>query len=198
MDEMFEFRKNALCGALTEPLCDEYRQEWLKYNGDKESLVRFCLRQQSIPYFAHYCFNGKGLSKEYLKREFKDYINGYSISDADDVKGYSYGLYVDYDYDNDLIVTNDVIHLMWCDDVYITIPTSKCPIIYISNNSSINLSCDGCNNVKIYLMDDSNVRIDDTDEESTVIVYKYSDNCRVDVGRFCFCKVKEFRKEIRL
>jgi hypothetical protein len=198
MDEMFEFRKNALSGALTKPLCDEYRHEWQKYKGDKESLIRFCLRQQSIPYFAHHCFYGKGLSKEYIKREFKNYINGYVVHNADDVEGYTYGLFVDYDYDNDLIIENDVSHIMWGNRVYISIPYTKCPIIYVSNNSTINLSCDGYNNVKIYLFDDSIVNVNDIDKESTITIYKYSETCVVNIGRFCFGKVKEFRKELRL
>lgn len=198
MDEMFKFRKNALCGALTKPLCEEYSREWIAYNGNKEDLVRFCLRQQSIPYFAHYCFNGKGLSKEYIRREFKNYINGYTIHDADGVSGYTYGLFVDYNYDNDLIIENDVSHIMWANRIYISIPYTKCPIIYISNNSTVNVSCDGFNHIKIYLFDDSIVNINDTDKESNIVIYKYSDSCVVNEGRFCFGKVKEFRKELRL
>ena len=196
-DEMFEFRKNALQGALTSPLCKEYNVEWFANSNDKEKLVALALRQQSCPYFAHHCYMGKGLSKEYILREFGDYINGHTILDADIVKGYMYGLYVDYDYDNGLLVEDDVVHLMWTKNE-VVVPTSKCPTIYVSNKSEISLVGNGYNNIRIYIFDESKIFVDDIDEESNVTIYKYSDSCVVEKGKFCFGKVNEFRKELRL
>ena len=195
---MFEFKKNAIQGALSDPLCAEYRREWQSIGNDKKRLVGFVMRQQSCPFFAHYCHNHKGLSKSYLSKEFKDYINGYTIHNADGVDGYTYGLYVDYNYDNDLIVDKNVIHVMWTVGASVVIPKTKCPIIYVSNKSDLHLVCEGYNNVKIYLFDKSNVEIDDIDADSNIVVYKFSDMCSVMQGKYCLGKVSEFRKEIRL
>jgi archaellum component FlaC len=40
--------------------------------------------------------------------------------------------------------------------------------------------------------------IEDLDENSEVVVYKYSDDAQVELGKFCLGKVKVFRKELRL
>lgn len=198
-DEMLEFQKNALQGVLTDPLCAEYKSEWRKILNDKEKLVSFVLRQQSAPYFAHHCYMGKGLSKEYLLTEFKDYINGYTIQNADGVDGYSYGLYVGYDYDNAIVMDKDVAHILYTDDATIVVPETKCPVIYVSNKTNIHLICEGYNSVKVYLFDESTLIIDDTDEDCSVTTYCYSDVCKVYQGKFCLSKkIKTFRKEIRL
>lgn len=198
-DELFEFHKTALQGTLTEPLCDEYRQEWRKCGGDKLRLVTLAMRQQSIPYFVTHCYNGKGLTKDYVLYEFADYINGYTIRDADGVRGYTYGLYVDYDYDNDLIVDKDVISVMWTRGTSIVIPETKSPVVYISNGSDVNLVCDGYNHPKIYLFDCSKVTIHDVGEESSVTVYRYSDDAVMVKGKFCLSdKINDFRKTLKL
>lgn len=196
-DEMLFFRRNAIQGALTTPLCKEYRLEWMAANNDKAKLVKLAMRQQSCPYFAHYCYMGNGLSKDYIKAAFGDYINGYTIKDADNVEGYTYGLYVDYDYDNDIIIDKDVVHIMWTTNNAV-IPTTKCPTLYVSNKSCVNLYGEGFNDIRIYLFDESKVNIQDLDEESKVTIYKYSDESQITKGKFCFGKVKEFRKELRL
>ena len=197
-DELFKFRKNAIQGALTEPLCADYRHEWQRIGSDKERLVGFALRQQSIPFFAHYCYNGKGVSKDYIKSAFNKYINGYTVYDADGVDGYTYGLYVDYDYDNELVIDKDITHIMWTCGAEIVIPQTKCPVIYVSNKSSVDISCEGYNSVKIYLFDESIVNVEDVDVNSDVVIYKYGDKCRVTYGGLCFGKTNEFNKDMRL
>ena len=197
IDEMIKFKKNAFDGVLCDPLCDEYKREWYNAGADKEELVRLCLRQQSIPYFATYCYNKKGLSKRYITSTFGDYINGYTIHDADMVGGYTYGLYVDYSYDNYIIVDKDVLHIMWS-KCNVDIPKTKCPILYVSNKSNLSISCDGYNSVKIYLFDESNILLDDVDYDTDICVYKYSKDCDVILGKYCLGKVKEHRKELRL
>ena len=94
---MLAFYKAALQGEITAPLCAEYKNEWRKCGDDKEKLVKLVMRQQSLPYFITHCYQGKGLSKEYIIKNFSDFINGKRpILDADLVKGYSYALYVDF------------------------------------------------------------------------------------------------------
>lgn len=191
--EMFNFYKN----ALTENLCHDYKGLWQAANGDKEKLVRLALQQQSIPYFADFCYRGKGLSKDYILQEFGDYINGkYIAQDCDDVDGYTYELYVDYN--GILSISDDVSHIMWSNISQATVNAHKCPILYISNNSTINLSTDGYNSVRIYLFDTSKVILDDIDEESEVLIYRYSDKCSVELGRFCLGKINQHNKKLRL
>ena len=73
-----------------------------------------------------------------------------------------------------------------------------CPFFYISNDSDVNISLDGFNYVSIYLFDDSKVTIDDADEDSKVVIYKYSDKAQVELGKYCLADVKVFDKILRL
>lgn len=196
--QMQSFYKNALVGSLCEPLCDEYKSKWRACGDDKERMVTLAMNHQSIPYVATYCSKGKGVTKAYIVNEFAGYINGYTVRDADGVEGYTYGLYVDYDPADDLVVDKDVIHVMWTVGASIVIPETKCPTLYISNKSNVHVVCGGYNSLKIYLFDTSRVTLEDVDAESTVTVYRYSENAAVDSGRYCFGNVKEFSKELRL
>jgi hypothetical protein len=192
--EMFGFYKNALMNDL----CDEYKGLWRNASDDKNKLVQLAMRQQSCPYFATMCYNGRGLSKEYLLEQYNDYINGTILFDCDGVHGYTYGLFVDYKGDViDLEV--DVSHIMFCEGITINVQETKCPIIYISNKSDVNVCCSGYNNVQIYLFDESRVTISEADEDCTIVVLRYSDKCKVEQGKFCLTdKVKVHDKELRL
>jgi hypothetical protein len=192
MDEMMFFQKNALLNNL----CGEWKNMWKACKNNKEKLVRLSLMQQSIPFFASYCYNGNGLSKDYILGEFKDYINGKILQDCDDVKGYSYRLFVGYT--DDIRPQADVTHLMWSDIPIYVVERYKCPILYISNKSTVSLIADGYNYIRVYLFDESELVIEDLDEESTVIVYKYSDKCKVTKGKYCLGKVNQFEKTLRL
>lgn len=192
MNEMMFFQKNALLNNL----CGEWKNMWKACKNNKEKLVRLSLMQQSIPFFASYCYNGNGLSKDYILGEFKDYINGKILQDCDNVKGYSYRLFVGYT--DDIREQADVTHLMWSDIPIYVVERYKCPILYISNKSTVNLIAAGYNYIRVYLFDESELEIEDLDEESTVIVYKYSDKCKVTKGKYCLGKVNEFEKTLRL
>jgi hypothetical protein len=197
-DEMLMFKKNALLGNISaEPLCQAYKQAWRMCGDDKEMLVKLALKQQSIPYLSHACYESMGLTKEYILSNFGELINGKRIfENVEGVDGYTYQLYVGYD--KDFEITADVTSLMWCDGSQIVIPQTKCPTLYISNSSDVHISCDGFNSPRIYLFDDSCVTIDDSDENTDIIVYKYSDKAAVEEGKYCFGKVKVFNKELRL
>ena len=94
--EMMNFYKAGLLGTLTQqPLCESYKEEWRACGDDKEKLIKLALRQQSQPYIMLHSFNAQGLSKDYLLKEFRNYINGaYTVHDADKVNGYTYELNV--------------------------------------------------------------------------------------------------------
>lgn len=192
MDELTRYYRESLLADL----CDEYKGYWQSAKNDKEKLIRLSLSQQAIPHVASFAYMGKGLSKEFFLREFSDYINGYTVHDADDVKGFTYGLYVDY---NDVLdIDKDVTHIMWSVGTNVVVPLTKAPIIYVTNKSDVHLICEGYNNVKVYLFDESRLTIDDLGEDGDVVVYKYSTSCDVVKGKYCLGSVKEFAKELRL
>lgn len=198
-DEILKYKKNALLGKISaEPLCQEYKQAWRSCGEDKEMLVRLAMRQQSIPHFSTACYKNLGLSKDYIKENFSEYINGRVFKDCDGVDGYTYALYVDWGCENDLEIKIDVSSLMWCVDTNMVVPECKCPTIYVSNKSKVRLVCDGYNIVNVKLFDESELIIEDMDASSEVVIYKYSDRCKVDKGRFCLGKVNEFNKDLRL
>jgi hypothetical protein len=194
MDELDRYYK----ASLLDDLCTEYKGKWQRARGDKEALVRLAMCQQSQAHFVSYCHNGKGLSKDYIKDVFGDYINGYTLKDCDGVEGYTYGLYVDWDFDNDLDIVNDVSSVMWTIGASLVVPASKCPTIYISNRSNVHLVCDGCNSVNIKLFDESKLTIEDVDNTCDITIYKYSDKAEVEKGKYCFVEPKIFEKELRL
>ena len=197
-NELFDFYKFALQGVLTNPLCADYKNEWRQCGTDKEKLVTLAMRQQSIPYLVTHCYNGKGLSKEYILKEFADYINGKrQILDADGVADYTYSLYVAFD--GILKADSDVLACMWCNSTSIEIDAAKCPVIYIACGSQVHLCLNGYNAPRIYLFDDSKVFIDDADETCSVTIYNYSGKAGCVIGKYCTTNnIKEFQKELRL
>ena len=191
--DLFNYYKHALSNGL----CSEYKGRWRACHDNKEQLVKLVMAQQSLPHFIHYCYNGMGLSKEYIQETFGDYINGNAvINDADGVDGYTYSLYVGFK--GDFKDAVDVLSLMWCNNTNVTVETSKCPVIYVGCGSHVHLSLDGYNCPHIYLFDDSKVTIDDTDEDSKVVIYKYSDKAQVELGKYCLADVKVFDKQLKL
>ena len=198
MDELLEFKKNAILGKISgQPLCEEYKAALRKCGNDKEMLVRLALMQQCIPYLSHACYESMGLTKEYILSNFGELINGKRIfENVEGVDGNTYQLYVGYD--KDFEITADVTSLMWCNGSQIVIESTKCPTIYVSNRSKIHLVGDGYNSIRIYLFDESVVNLDDFDEESSILVYKYSKDARVEIGKYCLGKVKIFDKELKI
>lgn len=194
---MFKFYKSALMGVITNPLCEEYKNEWRRCNNEKDKLVKLAMRQQSLPYFITHCYQGKGLSKEYITKNFNEFINGKSeILNADLVEGYSYAMYVDF---NDYCTPHeDVLAFMWCNS-QVEMDMDICPILYIGAGSEIHLVCNGYNSPRIYLFDDSKLFIEDVDESCSITVNVYSKNATVEKGKYCICeKIKIFDKELRL
>ena len=191
--DLFNYYKN----ALTNGLCNEYKDRWRACGTSKDALVKLVMEQQSIPHFITYCHNGMGVSKEYILENFKEYINGNTkINDADGVHGYTYGLYVAFKgvFKADM----DVLACLWCSNTTIEIKTAKSPVIYVGANSHVNLSLCGYNCPRVYLFDESTVNIDESDENSNVIIYRYSDKANVYLGKYCLAKTKIFNKELKL
>ncbi len=195
---MFNFQRNALLGKISaEPLCAQYKTAWRTCGDDKDALVRLVLKQQAIPYFNHACYHGVGLSKSYVLSAFSEYINGKkTYEDIEGVSGYTYQIYADYN--EQLLVSADVTSIMWSNSLEAVIPKTKCPRIYVSNSSDVHITLDGYNSPAIYLFDNSKVTIEDGDEESQVLVYKYSKEATVELGKYCFANVRVFDKKLKL
>ena len=193
---MFKFYKSALMGVITNPLCEEYKNEWRRCNNEKDKLIKLAMRQQSLPYFITHCYQGKGLSKEYITKNFNEFINGKrEILNADLVEGYSYAMYVDFkDY---CTPHEDVLAFMWCNS-QVEMDMDICPILYIGAGSEIHLVCNGYNSPRIYLFDDSKLFIEDVDESCSITINKYSKDAKVELGKYCLGNVKIFDKELRL
>lgn len=194
---MFDFYRRALLGTpMIEPLCDEYKTLWKNCHDDKEKLVSLCLQQQACPWFATMCYLGYGVTKDYLMEEYADYINGRRLlKDCDGVNGYTYALYCGYDDSCEL--SADVAHFMWCDTT-VGIGETKCPTIYISNQSDVSLVCDGYNSIRVYLFDESKLTLEDIPEGTEVTVYAYGSRCSVVNGKYAIGKIRVHNKTLRL
>lgn len=193
-NELFIYERNAIVNGI----CQEGKSQWQAAGNDKAKLIKLAMAQFAIPHFATFCYNGQGLSKEYILQNFGELINGKSeIKDADGVDGFTYALYIA---ENRILKPSaDVSHLMWCDNTIVQINACRCPILYVSNHSDITLSLDGFNTIKVYLFDESKIMIEDADETCQVTIYKYSDKCKVERGKFCLSKrIKEHEKELKL
>lgn len=191
--EFFKFLKD----AYTSGLCSEYRDEIRSCHEDRLQLVRLAMRQQSIPYVATMMRSGS-LTRNFVEKEFHEYLNGHILKDCDCVEGYTYAWYLGYSYDNAIELETDVCHISHTKNATVVVRETKCPVIYVSNGSSVSLVCDGYNHVKVYLFDDSRLTVEDTDNDSTVTVYMYSDECECKDGKYSFGKVKTFKKQLRL
>lgn len=188
---------NFMKDAYNSGLCNEYRDEIRRCHEDKLSLVRLAMRQQSIPYIASKMREGV-ITKDYVKKAFSGFLNGFILKDCDGVKNYTYAWYVDYDYDNGITLDVDVAHVSFTSDVDVVVPKSKCTVLYVSNSSHCNIVLEGYNSPKVYIFDDSSVNIETADEYSTVVVYKYSEESVVSEGKFCLGNVRVFSKNLRL
>ena len=192
MDDIFRYRKNAKLDGL----CDDWDKMWAACHNDKEKLIRLAMMQQSFPHFVTYCYNGRGVSKEYLLREFSNFINGKIFHGCDNVDGFSYSMYVNCTED---IATNvDVSYILWTTDVDVIVSLTKCPSYFVGCSSNIHFGLEGYNSTRIYLYDNSKVTIDYCDEESDVTIFKYSEDAEVEIGKYCLGKVREFNKDLRL
>ena len=192
--EYFDFVKD----AYTSGLCEEYKTEIKNCHEDKLKLMRLAMRQQSIPYMATKLYNGV-VSKEYMLQAYGGYLNGFILKDCDNVEGYTYAWYMDYDYDNDLMIETDVSHISFTVGASVVVPKTKCPTIYISNKSNIHLVCDGYNTAKIYLFDKSIVTVEELGHDSSLLVYKYSDESEITRGKYCLGNnIRVFNKKLKI
>ena len=188
---------NFLKDAYNNGLCKEYRDEIRNCHEDKLQLVRLAMRQQSCPWVATKMYEGV-ITTDYILNTFGEYLNGYVLKDCDNVAGYNYMWFVDWDCANDIVASADVLHISHTVGASVVVPETKATAIYVSNKSNVRLICDGYNSVRLYLFDDSRVEIEDAGRECTVTAYLYSQESDVTLGAYAFVDVKKFRKKLKL
>ena len=129
---------NFLKDAYSSGLCNEYRDEIRRCHEDKLQLVRLAMRQQSCPWVATKMYEGV-ITTDYILNTFGEYLNGYVLKDCDNVAGYNYMWFVDWDYADDIVASADVLHISHTVGANIIVPQTKAPTIYISNHSNVHL-----------------------------------------------------------
>ena len=194
MDRLQTYYKNAILANL----CSDYKSRWKLASQDKKALFQLAMSQQSLPHLMTFAYNGKGLTKEYVEKEFSDYINGKCKAvDADGVQdNYITTLYVGGQGISE--ACGDVLAFMWANVPLLKIETCKCPKIYIGCQSNICIAPQGYNSVVVMLFDESRVKIDECDETCSINIYKYGQKAHVDINQFCLAKVKIHEKQLRL
>lgn len=188
---------NFLKDAYSSGLCKEYRDEIRNCHEDKLQLVRLAMKQQSCPWVATKMYEGV-ITADYILNTFGEYLNGYVLKDCDNVAGYNYMWFVDWDYADDIVASADVLHISHTVGASVVIPQTKCPTIYVSNRSDVHIICEGFNHFTLYLFDNSRVVLEELGDESYVLAYKYGSNCELIKGKYCLGNVKEHNKELRL
>jgi hypothetical protein len=192
--KFFAFIKNAYLNGL----CDEYKDEIRRCGEDKALLMSLALRQQSLPWVISNLNNSGVLDKSYMLENFGECVNTRVFNDCDGVTGFKYKMFVGYNHSVRLDDI-DVSAYLWCDKTQVDVVVSKCPTLYIGCGSTLHLTCDGYNSVRVYLFDHSRLVLDDVDDTSMVTVLKYSESAEVEMGRYCLSKkVKVFNKELNL
>lgn len=164
--------------ARKRDLCVSFAQKWVKLR-EKDEFVDFCLLPQAIPYMAVSMYEKWGLSKDYLLREFPNYINGKYISSRNDGIDANAEFWVDFS-DIEYLLKNQLYHITYTKNSKFTIEQTKCPIINVSNNSDVIIKCSKFNSIQVLIYDKSKVYIDAPDKSCKVLIEKYSDECEVD------------------
>lgn len=124
-------------------LCTQYADKWNNAM-DKRSLVDIGIDAKGADFLCDSCSNGWGLTIEYLKREFAEYINGNYQRKED---GYTSELYVDYT--GNIEQRSTLTLLIGC-KCNIHIGKDSVCEIYLSGGSDIRIKNDGYCAVYVY------------------------------------------------
>lgn len=193
--ELFKFYQNAVKGDI----CSRGRDAWVMCGGDKEKLVALTLARYAIPFFATYCHDGRGLTKEHILRHYAHLINGNRVYHGCDGAGddYTSELYVGHK--GTITATSDTLHLMWCERANVIVPQTKCTTLFLSNNDNLSVSCMGYNNIILHLFDTSKATIVHGDENTHIVAYLYSEQCELSKSDNCQkVTIRTKRRELEL
>lgn len=127
--ELLELKRKALENGL----CDKYKVIWDGCH-TKRDLVNTALDSNGVEFMADSIAFGWGLSKEYLMREFGEYMNGYYQRSKG---GYTGELYVGA---HGVVKLKSTITLVaYCDDLEIDVPEHFIGQVYICGGSKVRI-----------------------------------------------------------
>lgn len=128
-------------------LCGQYKTMWDACR-NKKDLMNMALDANGVEFMADSIAFGWGLSKEYLMKEFGDFINGkYQRNKG----GYKSRMYVGYE--GDITIDSTITLLVGCKGKVI-VPCSMVGNIYICGGCDIDVKNDGV--VYLYTYADNN------------------------------------------
>ena len=178
-------------------LCKEYVLLWRNCK-TKEDFIKLSMQMGSIPFIADAIYNGWGISTDFIKKEFADFINGNYVGiDVEGLKKIDRENKIKKELQSILYCSHNeyinfqenIIHIINCDcDLYV--PYDEIKIIFISNKSNVRLHLKECATTTIYLFDESTVTIIEDTEFTLASFYKYSDKCNIiknkTLGKYLF------------
>ncbi len=183
--------------CIERKLCKEYVLLWRNCK-TKKDFVDLSLQMGSIEFIAKSIYEGWGLSTDFIKKEFADFINGKYIGEniyrlgksieenivKDNLKSLMYCGY------NDRITFNEnIIHICNCTcDLYV--PFNGVKFIFITNKSKVRLYLTEDSVISIHLFDESKIFVEKDTECSVIDVCKHSNNCKIiqneTIGNYIF------------
>lgn len=139
MNELIALKKK----ALELGLCKEYQDKW-NAAVNKNNLVEMALDAKGVDFMADSISNGWGLSPDFLKKKFPDYVNGQCIVNE---RGYTSSMFVDSKTGIDVNTT--LVLLVSCNcDVHIR--KEVMTNLYLCGDCKVSVTCDGYCQVYLY------------------------------------------------
>lgn len=131
--DLLTLKRNALMMGL----CGQYKDKW---NGcaNKRQLVDMALDSNGIEFMADSIAFSWGLSKDYLLREFGEFMNGFYQCRE---KGYTSEMYIGAH--GVISVKSTLILVGYCDDLEIEIPEHSVCRIYVCGSSKVRIENKG-------------------------------------------------------
>ncbi len=156
MSELTKFKRDAESFGL----CNEYKERWDACER-KEDLISLALDANGVKMLCDAMAFGWGMSIEYIKTNFKPFLNGGWVLDKD---GYNSSLYIDLNGEIEQSTTITTIISSTC---IIHVPETHLCKIYISGNSNVRILCEGLAFAFVYgenkVSYDGNVRLHNVD-----------------------------------
>lgn len=116
--------------ALSLGLCDEYKHKWDSCVSEKE-LIDIALDSNGVEFLADSFSFGWGMSYDYIKERFSDFINGKYVRNKD---GYTSEIYIGY---NGAISLRSTITIIVNSYVDLAIPEHYVGSVYVCDHSKV-------------------------------------------------------------
>lgn len=138
--DLLTLKRNAILLGL----CDQYRAKWNACKSKRE-LVDLALDGNGIEFMADSMAFGWGLGKDYLLREYGEWMNGFYRSRED---GYTSEMYVGAH--GVVNVRSALLLVAYCDDLEIVVSEHNVCRIYVCGGSKVRVECLGDAELVVY------------------------------------------------